>query len=249
MRILYNNLLETATLSATNENANYPVENVYDSTLQTKFKTTTSSTVITATLAEASTVSTFAFGAHNILTAAVKLTDTGASTTTYNYTNADLIFDSSTPQAMVYIESGGVIDPQTNIVEIEYTITASTAVDIGGMSAGTVLQFDYMETGSKTGFISTGSRQKSDGGVTFNVDGVVLETFGCTVNANLIADFNAQQAFFRVVQTYKPYFVDRWEASTQFPVLFAQNTRDVEYTKGEEGIIFDSFRLELEECK
>ena len=83
----------------------------------------------------------------------------------------------------------------------------------------------------------------------FNVPGVVLEGFGCVFNAGSITNYNDMNAFFALVQTYQPYYVDRWEDSVLFPVLFAQNTSDVSWTKGPEGIIFDSFRLDMEECK
>lgn len=243
MRILYDNLLSAASNSATNADANYPIDNIHDTTLLTEFRATTNSTVITCTLASASTVSTFGFGNHNIDTLAIKLTDSLAATTTHNYTAADLKFSNSVTQAMTYETA------ETDIVEIEYTITSVASLYIGGLSAGQYITPPYFDVGPKIGFKSTGSRQKSRGGVTFNVPGVVLETFGCTFNAGTITDYNAMNAFFDLVQTYKPYYVDRWETYTGVPVLFAQNTKDVSWTKGPEGIIFDSFRLELEECK
>jgi hypothetical protein len=241
MRILYNNLLETASIVATNEDANYPVENVHDTTLLTEFRADTNSSTITATLASASTVSCLAFGNHNIDTLQVTLTDSGAGTTVKNYTASDLKFSDSETQAMVYFTA------VTDVTEIEYVITSVTTLFIGGLSAGQCLQMPLFDINPKIGFESSGSRQKSRGGVSFNVPGVDLETFGCTFNAASITDYNAIN--FAVVQTYKPYYVDRYESATEFPVLFAQNTKDVSWTKGREGIIFDSFRLELEECK
>lgn len=243
MRILYNNLLEDATLAATNEDSNYPIEEVVDGTLLTEFRADTNSSVITATLASASTVSCFAFGNHNIDTLSIKLTDSIAGTTTYNYTAGDLKFSDTVTQAMVY-ESA-----VSDIVEIEYTITSNTTLYIGGLSAGQCLQFPYFDATPRIGFRSTGSRQKSRGGVSYNVPGKVLETFNCVFNGMSITDYNAINAFFQAVQVYKPHFLDRWEDSTEFPVLFAQNTKDIKYDKGLEGIIFDSLRLEFEECK
>ena len=243
MRILYDNLLEAASLSATNEDANYPVERVYNTTLRSQFRAGTNSTVITATLAAASTVSTFAFGAHNIDTLEIKVTDSGASTTTYNYTNSDLIFSAEQPQAIKYVT------PVADVEEIEYTITSTLELYIGGLSAGQYLQMPYFSINPKIGYKSSGSAQKSRGGVTFNVPGTVVETFSCNFDSNLIANKNAQEAWFKAVQVYVPHWVDRWEESTEFAALFAQNTKDVSFTKGADGIIFDAFRLDLEECK
>ena len=243
MRILYDNLLEDASNSATNADANYPVGNFTDTTLLTEFRATTNSAVITCTLDEASTVSTFAFGNHNINTLAIKLTDSVAATTTYNYTASDLKFSDSVTQEMIYETA------VTDVEEIEYTITSVASLYIGGLSAGQYIQFPSFDVMPKISRDSSGSSQKSRGGVTFNVPGIVLEGFSCTINAGSITDYNAMNAFFDAVQTYQPYYVDRWQGLTTFPVLFAQNTKDVSWTKGPGGIIFDSFRLEIEECK
>ena len=243
MRVLYNNLLESASLSATNEDANYPVENIYGNSLLPLFKADTNSSVITCTLAEASTVSCFAFGNHNIDTLSIKLTDSLAATTTYNYTASNLKFSNAVTQAMIYETA---VD---DVEEIEYTITSVDTLYIGGLSAGSALQFPYFNINPKNGFVSTGEPQKSKNGVTFDNEGVVLETFGCTINNVDITDYDLINAFFLAVQTYKPHFIDRWEESTDFPVLFAQQTRDFDWTKGKEGVILDSLRLEWEVCK
>lgn len=243
MRILYDNLLEAAAIIATNADVNYPVGNFSDTTLLTEFRATTNSSVITCTLAEASTVSAFAFGNHNINTLSIKLTDVSLGTTTYGYTAADLKHSDIVTQKMIYETA------VTNVTKIEYTITSVASLYIGGLSAGQYIQFPSFDVLPKLPRKSTGSKQKSRGGVTFNVPGVVLESFGCTINAGTITDYNAINAFFAAVQTYKPYYVDRWQGLATFPVLFAQNTKDISWTKGPEGIIFDSFRLELEECK
>ena len=245
MRILYDNLLESATLAATNEDANYPVENIHNNSLKIRFQADTNSTVITATLASASTVSTFAFGNHNISTVAVQLTDSVAATTTYNYTASDLQFSSDNKKAIIYETA------VSDIVEIEYTITSAVATYVGGLYAGQYLQMPEFAINPKIGKKSTGSTQKSRGGVAFDVPGVTLETFSCTFDNGSITDLNAQQAWFAAVQTYKPTWYDRWESDDPqiFPPLFAQNTNDVSWIKGQEGLIFDSFRLDLEECK
>ena len=243
MRILYDNLLEAASLSATNEDANYPVENVHDTTLLTEFRADTNSSTITATLAEASTVSCLAFGNHNIDTLQVTLTDSVAGTTVENYTAADLKFSDAITQKMIYF------DAVADIVEIEYVISTVSTTFIGGLSAGTCLQMQLFDVNPKFSLGDTSKGEKSRGGVLFGAPGVVLDGFSATFNAGTITNYNEQRAFRAVVQTYKPYFVDRYEESTAFPTLFANNTSSVSWIKGPEGIIFDSFRLDLEECK
>ena len=242
MRTLYENLLSSATLSATNEDANYPIENVYDTTMRSLFKADTNSTVITVTLSEASTVDCFAFGNHNILTASVKLTDSASATTTYNYTAADLRFSTSDMRAMVYETA---VD---DVEEIEYTITSTLETYIGSLWAGEYLQWPYFSIAPKLGNKSSGSRYKSRGGVTYNNPGINLKTFSCTFDANSLADTNAQELYFDTVQTYVPHWVDRWEGSSDYPAFFSQLTKAPSHIKGE-GLIYDSYRLDLEECR
>ena len=126
MRVLYDNLLESATLSATNQDANYPIANVVDTTLLTNFKATATGSVITCTLASASTISCFAFGNHNINTLSIKLTDSVAATTTYNYTASELKFSDSVTREMIYETA------VTDVVEIEYTIVSLSTLFNGG---------------------------------------------------------------------------------------------------------------------
>jgi hypothetical protein len=137
----------------------------------------------------------------------------------------------------------------SDIVEIEYDITSVDTLYIGGLAAGQYLQMPLFDVNPKIKFEGTDKSQKSVGGVLFSVPGVTLETFSCTINAGLITDYNAINAFEKAMGSSRPFFVDRWESSSSFPVLFAQKTSSVSWTKGPEGLIFDSFRLDLEECK
>lgn len=80
MRIAWDNLLKTATLSATNEDANYPVENLYHKWARLKFEAGTTSTVITASFPEARDVSCVGWSYHNIQSASAVLKDSAGET-------------------------------------------------------------------------------------------------------------------------------------------------------------------------
>lgn len=242
MRILFRNLLKEASLIATNENANYPVSNVSNNSLKSKFKATANNTVITATLAEASVISTFAFGGHNINSLQITLTKSDLSTVVYSYTAAELKFSDAITRKMIYE------DAVSDVVEIEYSVISLTDVEIGGISAGQYIQMPGINLGSTTQFLSSASSQDSRDWITFGVPGETAEVFTIGIDGALLTDYNLINAFFDAVQTITPYFVDRWEESPEFPVMFGRNTRSVSWKKAD-GIIFDSFTMVIRECK
>ena len=100
MRISYDNLLKTATLTATNENANYPVGNVFHRWQRKTFKATTTS-VITAILDDITAITSVIIDYHNL---------TSCSVAFYNYT--DTLIDTwapiSHPLMCPYIPDCGV---------------------------------------------------------------------------------------------------------------------------------------------
>ena len=74
MRISYDNLLKTATLTATNENANYPVGNVFHRWQRKTFKATTTS-VITAILDDITAITSVILDYHNLTSCSVAFYD------------------------------------------------------------------------------------------------------------------------------------------------------------------------------
>lgn len=243
MRILYNNLLRSSSNTATNQDANYPITNLDDDTLQTEFRATTNSSVISCELAEESTVSSFAFGNHNIDTLQITLTKADLSTVVTTYTSADLVYSSTDSVKIVYETA------VATVTDIEFSITSVETLYIGGLSAGQYLQMPYFDVGPSVEKDTTASVSESRGGVMFPVPGTVQEVFSCNFGGVLITDFNAINAFTLLAKVDTSIYIDRWEDSILFPYLFCRLTKMPAWKKGSGGIVFNSLTLEFRECK
>lgn len=66
MIIFTNNKIDNSTLSATNENANFPVENIQNTHLVDRLRTTATSTVITVTFDAQYNIDSIVLGGHNL---------------------------------------------------------------------------------------------------------------------------------------------------------------------------------------
>lgn len=130
MKILYNNLLEQAALSAVNENESYPVSNLIDGFLELRFQGILSTTVITADFTTDQTVSCIALGYHNLSSGSYILKDSGGSTVLSGSLN--VAYDTD----MTYFTA-------TTCRSIEITLASSTTLYLGGLSVGVPFFIEY----------------------------------------------------------------------------------------------------------
>lgn len=80
MRILYDNIMKNASLVATNEDPNYPIGNIVHRFMRKYFKSTTTSSVITATCNADVTVNCIFIGYHNATSGSLVLKDDEGTT-------------------------------------------------------------------------------------------------------------------------------------------------------------------------
>jgi hypothetical protein len=247
MRVLFNNLLnDDMTLSATNESTNYPVERVYNNTLESVFKSTGNASVITAEFTEDKTVSCFAFGNHNIDTITITLFDSlDVSLGSYSYDWYDLVFDSEYTENMIYVIAIGAVR------KITFDIIGLTSpLYLGGLAVGQYYQFPYPDADPSISFPTTSSLDQSDYGIGFEQDGNTLEEFECSWDMIPFTKYYDAIDFIKTVQTNKIVWLDRWEGDSLFRVLFCSNNSDSpELKKGETGMYFSGLTLNFRERK
>lgn len=129
MIIAYDNKYSTATLSATNENPVYPIENTQDIRLSRLFKTIDTSSVITVNLGSELPVSAIFIANHDILTGA---TITIKGHTTADFTTPDYSSTITWRAGMMYKLITG-----TSKQFWQISITNSANFKIGGLFFGT----------------------------------------------------------------------------------------------------------------
>lgn len=161
IRFTLNNLVDIAsTITATNEVATLPIENVQDMSRGKIFRSTTTTSVITITFPTTYTISTFTVGNHNLTlndTIAYTFYDgingTGTSLHSGNFqitsdgakeTASDIIY-SDIKNATYYKENANnVLEPQTGVRSVVLFVSrASGVVDIGRIIIGDAVEATY----------------------------------------------------------------------------------------------------------
>lgn len=124
MKILFNNVFEDASWSATNESLNYPVANLAHPFLRKRFQSTSTSSLVTASFGSDQTMSCLFYGYHNLTSLTVVFRNSGGGTLlTLNITSPEDI---------------GVEDftELTTVRSVEFTLNGASGFFLGGVGAG-----------------------------------------------------------------------------------------------------------------
>lgn len=221
MRIAYKNLLKTATLSATNENANYPVENLYHIWKRKLFKATSSS-VITVTLDEISDITAVLIAYHNLTSCTVDFYDSG-----------DTLLDTWT------MDTDNLTDAQYGTVSsvsyAEVTCASSGDIEIGTLFIGDSI-YSLIEADQNIPLLSTDVVNLSSDRQISGRGGSV--TRGGTVTIPLLSASEREEIedCFYECGLITPFFLDLWDAShDSFKPLYCVFTSNIEVTHAYEG--------------
>ena len=231
MRISYDNLLKTATLTATNGNANFPIENVYHRWQRKTFKADTTS-VITAVLDDIALITSIMLDYHNLTSCVV---------TFYDF--ADTLLDTWTLDTSYncIAEYGYVVD----VVKIIFTCESIVDIEIGTIFAGDSI---YSEIESdqniplKTSDVVTYSSDRQTSGRKGTV------SRAGTISIPLLSDTERKQIeeVFYEMGYIEPFFIDLWDSShDSFEPLYGTFTSEISVTHKEEG---DTISFSIEEA-
>lgn len=131
MKILFDNRVKESTLSATNQNDNYPAENVIHQFLQKKFKSLTYSSVVTISFDDEENINSLFYGYSNMSACSAAL-----------YNSSNVLLD--TVSVDCTYETGSVFfDTVESVRKIVLTVTCPVTSDlyIGGIAAGLSVDF------------------------------------------------------------------------------------------------------------
>lgn len=231
MRISYDNLLKTSTITATNENANYPIENVYHRWQRKTFKATTTS-VITAVLDDVVSLSSVILDYHNLTSCIVAF---------YDY--ADVLIDTWTMDVSYNCSAhyGTVVD----VAKVVLTCESIVDIEIGTIFVGQSLYFPIQADQDiplkSSDVVSVSSDRQTSGR-----KGSVTRAGTITIPLLTSTQRKSIEGVFYEMGLIEPFFIDLWDTShSDFEPLYGTFTSEISVTHMEEG---DTISFSFEEA-
>ena len=231
MRISYDDLLKTATLTATNENANYPVGNIFHRWQRKTFKATTT-TVITAVLDDITAISSVLLDYHNL---------TSCSVAFYDY--ADALIDTWAMDVSYNCSAqyGTVVD----VAKIIYACESIVDIEIGTIFVGDSLYFPIQANQDiplkSSDVVTTSSDRQTSGR-----KGSVTRAGTITIPLLTSAERKSIEEVFYEMGLIEPFFIDLWDNShTDFEPVYGTFTSEISVMHLEEG---DTISFSFEEA-
>lgn len=222
MKLAYENALVNATLSEPNENANYPLENLYHKWKRRVYQSTATSTTITAVLEHTQDITCIGIAYHNLTSCSVKF---------YNALNALLdtwTVDVSNDIDMVYGDA-------QEVAKIEFLIESIVPIYIGSLFAGESLSFsksaDQDMPLNSSDVVTSSSDQQASGrqGSVFRSGNVLIPLLTSTERKSLESAFIDRGLIL-------PFYLDLWDNShTDFLPLYGRFTSSLSVSHLQEG--------------
>lgn len=201
MRILYNNELENATISATNEDSSYPVENITHRFLEKIFKPTGPS-VVTIEFNMDTALSCIAVGFQNAATGTYTLKDSVGSTVL-------------TGSLALTYETDMTYFTETTCRSLELSFTG-TDYYIGGVSAGVPIEIDYWNVNPRQDKPNLDSITRLRGGQTTGYRSASYLRYRATVGDLPEATKREMFDMIDVVGNWKPHYFDMYEDAHEY---------------------------------
>jgi len=201
MRILTRNIIEeNSSISMTNVDTSFPVENVYSNMLEEIMQASTNSTLITISFDEDVTVNAIFFGFHNASNATFVFKDSsGITLSTISFV---------TPQ----IYEKQYISKLTTIRTIEITMNTTEAyLFIGNISCAEYTQLHNIRLPMTVEHIDTSMFSQTYGGQFLYRTGITLQSFNVDCDKITDAQLAEFEAAYAEVHKGKAWWMDRNE--------------------------------------
>ena len=198
MKLLYDNLIQTATLSSDNATSTTNVNNLKDRILKLKYDATGSTDTVYAEWTSDQTISCIALGYHNLSGASYVLKNSGGST----IGSGTLEYSYDTNMTYFAAVSG--------VRTLEVSLTSSDNIYLGGLGCGTTFDVDGHNVNPRFDFQNQGSATWLTGGQTYGAQSAVLEYWRATIEVE-----NSDRLLFKSalnkVGNWFPIYADLYE--------------------------------------
>lgn len=208
MRILYNNLIETAVLSKTTENINYPIENLLDSRMTRYYQSLDRDDQrITLYLAGA-TASYIVIRGHNFTgTATVKIQGDADNS---SWDGPPTFSHTITPITDILIYKFTEVPFDYWSIYVDDPNNSNDFIQIAYIFLGTYLQLPGMDISQGLSVYTTSKSAISTGGQVFGSAGYEYRGFEVTFKNITNVQRLLINAFFEAVKNYKPFILLPW---------------------------------------
>jgi hypothetical protein len=222
MKLAYDNALVTATLSEPNENANYPLENLYHKWKRRVYQSTAISTTITAVLDHTQDITCIGIAYHNLTSCSVKFYDAlDALLDTW-------VMDVSEDIDMVYGDA-------QEVAKIEFLVESIVPIYIGSLFAGESLSFsksaDQDMPLNSSDVVTSSSDQQASGrqGTVYRSGNVSIPLLTSTERKSLESAFIDRGLIL-------PFYLDLWDNShADFLPLYGRFASSLSISHLQEG--------------
>lgn len=222
MKLAYDNALVNATLTDANENANYPLENLYHKWKRRVYKSTASSTTITATLEHTQDITCIGLAYHNLTSCSVRF-----------YSALDVLLGTWTINVNNDIDM--VYGDVQEVARIEFDIVSVAPIYIGSLFAGESLFFnksaDQDMPLNSSDVVTSSSDQQASGrqGSTFRSGSISIPLLTSLERKSL-------EDVFKDRGLILPFYLDLWDGSHEhFLPLYGRFTSPLQITHLQEG--------------
>ena len=247
MRILWNNLIDSAVLSCFSENPNYPLSNVKEMQLSSRFQTVgNDGEYIVMDCTVAVPVSRFAIIGHN-LSASATITLQGNSTNTWS---APAFSQTVARKSWAIIHR--FTEASYRYWRVVITDTGVSSIRISRLFLGTFLQLPGMKKDQEFNFEVTDEAQISETGQVFPVSGYSFKNQ--KINFPYLTNEERLQIeeMFEAVRNTKPVLLAVWDDREDIepPVYCIINQKKLSFKRNEDSESFPwGTGIEIREAK
>jgi hypothetical protein len=240
MRILYDNVFKSAALSATNENANYPVTNAVHRFMHKRFESTTTSAVVTATLNSDATVNCFFMGYHNVTSGSLVLKNSAGSTLSTITITAPTGID---PYVIYFTE-------QTTVRSMVLTLGSTTDnLYVGCFACGDYLLMPGFSPETSFGQAVNSSITETLEGYVSGFNRSVLKSPSFTFPVCSQTEKEYIETMVNAVGGAIPIWLDTYESDNTFAPLYCRISAAEGYKKNAQAGITYSVAMTFKECR
>ena len=222
MKLAYENALVNATLSEPNENANYPLENLYHKWKRRVYQSTAISTTITAVLDHTQDITCIGVAYHNLTSCSVKF-----------YNALDALLDTWTVDVSEDIDM--VYGDVQEVAKIEFLIESIVPIYIGSLFAGEAITFyksaDQDMPLNSSDVVTSSSDQQASGrqGTVYRSGNVSIPLLTSTERKSLESAFLDRGLIL-------PFYLDLWDNShSDFLPLYGRFASSLSISHPQEG--------------